>query len=279
METFESLGDKCKAAEDNETLRSAKPDEVIMVRLDGHSFSKFTKGLKRPYDERLSKLMIDTVKFIVQKTGAVVGFTQSDEISLVFKTDDADPNSHYFAGRFQKIATTCSAYATSYFNKHLAEVLPEKTDQYPCFDGRVWSVPSLREAYENLLWRERDATKNSISMAAQSYFNHTELHGIDGLNKKQMLLDKGVNWNDYPAFFKRGTYVRRMTTLKNLTEKELEQIPVENRPTGPISRTEVVTLDLPPLHLLNDYASDLFQKTMNTCLPLRNGDCHIAYSD
>lgn len=100
---FETLGDVCKAAEDVETMRRAKPSEVIIVRLDGHGFSKFTKGLGRPYDVRLSNFMIDAVKHVVNETQAVVGYTQSDEITLVFKADSDTNEQYYFGGRFQKL--------------------------------------------------------------------------------------------------------------------------------------------------------------------------------
>src|SRR5690348_11884621 len=102
---FDTLGDKCKAGEDLEARRKASANSVVMVRLDGHGSSKFTKSMARPYDERMSQFMVDAVKFIVEQTHATVGFTQSDEITLVFKADHPDTESTYFGGRFQKIAT------------------------------------------------------------------------------------------------------------------------------------------------------------------------------
>lgn len=274
---IDALGDRCKAAEDAETMRKALPSEIIMVRLDGHGFSKFTKGLARPYDERMSALMIDAVGYVVTETGAVLGYTQSDEITLVFVVNNTDTVSekHYFAGRFQKIATTCASSVTAFFNKHLAARLPEKAHCYPAFDGRAWAVPTIKEAYENLLWRERDAIKNSITMAATEMFSHTLLHGVRSAEKKQMMLEKGINWTtDYPAFFTRGTFVKRVSMLRELSATQLACIPAERRPTGPVMRSTVMALNMPNVSALADYAMVLFQKEIGSTVVLRDGSTH-----
>ena len=127
-----------------------------MIRLDGKSFSTFTKGLKRPYDERLSNLMVETTKFLVKETNACCGYTQSDEITLVLYTEEKN-SKLYFGGRLFKITSTLSAKPSVFFNRELPKYLPEKTDAIPTFNCRVWQVPSLIEAANVLLWREQDA--------------------------------------------------------------------------------------------------------------------------
>lgn len=75
----------------------------ILVRLDGKAFHTFTKGLQRPFDKRLSDLMVDTTKFLVEQSNATVGYTQSDEISLAIYTED--PNSEvYFGEEYRSFA-------------------------------------------------------------------------------------------------------------------------------------------------------------------------------
>lgn len=247
----DQLGNRMKIYEGLETKRTLMPGLPILVRLDGKSFSKFTKGLKRPYDKRLSDLMIETTKFLVKYSNANCGYTQSDEISLVYHSNDPKTQP-YFGGRIMKIVGELAAKASVFFNRKLPDYLPEKEDQTPTFDCRVWNVPSLAEATNVFLWREYDATKNSISMAAQEYYSHRQLDGVNGSEKQELLWQKGVNWNDYPTFFKRGTYVQRQQKKTKFTTEEIEKLPAKHEaltnPDLEIERKVVETLTLPPLN-------------------------------
>ena len=138
-----------------------------------------------------------------------------------------------------------------FFNEKLPEYLPEKVGKRPRFDARVWNVPNLEEAVNSFLWREFDATKNSISMAASSVYSHNLLEGKNGSEKQEMLFQKGINWNDYPNFFKRGTYVQRKVRIGKLTFEELEKLPPKHNARKNsefvVKRKYVVELELPPL--------------------------------
>ena len=249
----DQLGDRMKLYESFEAKRTLMPGLPIVARLDGKSFSKFTKGLSRPYDKRMSDLMIKTTKFLVEYANANCGYTQSDEISLVWFSEDPKTQP-YFGGRIMKMVGELAAKASVFFNRELPNYLPEKADQTPTFDCRVWNVPSLEEATNTFLWREWDATKNSISMAAQHYYSHQELNGINGKEKQELLFQKGVNWNDYPTFFKRGTYVQRQRKMIKFSATELEKLPTKHaartNPDLEIERNVVETLSLPPLESL-----------------------------
>lgn len=246
----DKLGDRMKAYEAREAQRRLMPLLPIVARLDGRGFSRWTQGLARPYDERLSRVMIETTRQLVAELGARTGYTQSDEISLVFY--NPDPKSPpIFEGRVQKLVSVLAALATAHFAQLVREHLPERADRLAHFDCRVWNVPTIEEAANALLWREFDATKNSISMAARAYYAHAELHGKKGSVLQEMLWQKGVNWNDYPAFFKRGTYVQRRTTQHRFTAEELDALPERHAarcdPDLVVERSEVVELSLPPL--------------------------------
>ena len=173
-----SLGDRMKSYEFPSTSRKAFKGQPMVVRLDGKSFHNFTKGLKRPYDERLSKLMVATTMALVDRFQAKVGYTQSDEISLVWNIECDSSAEFPFDGRFQKMESLLASYATAFFNKKLAEFLPEKEDELPTFDARAFVVPNLMEAYHALLWRQQDATKNAISMAAQIAYLYVHVNYI-----------------------------------------------------------------------------------------------------
>lgn len=254
---FEDMGDRHKAFEAREANVRLMPGLPVIARLDGRAFHTFTRGMARPYDERMSRAMIATTKYLVENTHAAIGYTQSDEITLAFPNGDSSKEM-LFDGRVQKLCSILAAMATAKFNQVIAETMPEKAHMLPLFDARVFAYPTLALAAENLLWRETDATRNSLTMAAHAHYSHKELHKAGYAKKHEMLFAKGVNWNDYPAFFKRGTYVRRETVLKHLTEEEMARIPEKHRPQGPVMRSEVQELDLPPLARVSNPIEALF---------------------
>ncbi len=250
MKTNDSFGDRMKLYESQTTGIRLIPKLHVIARLDGKGFSKFTKGLKRPYDERLSKLMIETTKYLVKETNSNCGYTQSDEITLMWYTDRID-SQIYFDGRLFKMLSDLSAMASVFFNRKLSEYLPEKVDKMPRFDARVYVVPTLEEAVNSFLWREQDATKNSISMAAQHYYSHKELMNKNGSEKQEMLFQKGVNWDSYPTFFKRGSYVQRKRVLTPFSVEEIERLPEKHNakkdPNMLIERWVIDVVELPKL--------------------------------
>ena len=250
MKTNDQFGDRMKMYENQTCGTKLIPRIPVIARLDGKGFSKFTKGLKRPYDERLSNLMVETTKYLVKETNANCGYTQSDEITLLWYVDDWK-SKIYFDGRLFKMISDLASMCSVFFNRELSKYLPEKGDRMPRFDCRVYNVPTLDEAVNSFLWREQDATKNSISMAAQSVFSHSQLMNKNGSDKQEMLFQKGINWNDYPSFFKRGTYVQRKRVLTPFTVEEIEKLPAKHNarkdPNFVVERWVVDRVDLPPL--------------------------------
>lgn len=239
------MGDRHKAFEVLWTSTKLMPGLPVIARLDGRAFHTFTRGLARPYDERLSRAMIETTKFLVDETHASVGYTQSDEITLAFPNIGIDKQM-LFNGKVQKLTSILASMATAQFNRQVQKLIPEKAHLLPLFDARVFQYPNLELAAECFFWREADATRNSLTMAAHAYYSPKELHKAGFSKKHDMLHAKGVNWTDYPAFFKRGTYVRRESELRTLSPEELSRIPEKHRPTGPIMRTSLRELDMPP---------------------------------
>lgn len=257
----DALGDRMKLYENLESDRRLMPLLPALARIDGRCFSSFTRGLERPYDSRLSNLMQDTAEFLVRETGACVGYTQSDEISLAWYSSD-HRSQIFFDGRIQKMTSQLAALATLYFNDHLPDFLPGYAERLPTFDARVWNTPTLDEAANVFLWREQDAVKNSISMAARHYYSHKELMDKHAGDMQEMLHQKGVNWNDYPAFFKRGTYIQRKHVLRKFSVDELEKLPplheARKNPDLQIMRAEYQKLELPPLGRIINRTGVLF---------------------
>jgi tRNA(His) guanylyltransferase len=257
---MDALGDRMKLYESAEDRRFM-PLLPVLARLDGKGFHSFCRGLRRPYDERLSMLMLRTTEHLVRETGALIGYTQSDEISLLFYS--ADPKSQiFFDGRAQKMISVLAAMTSTFFTRHLAQAIPEKAEVPALFDCRVWAVPNKDEAANAFLWREQDATKNSVSMAASDMFSHKTLMGVNSSQKLDMLISKGVNWNEYPAHFKRGIFVQRRKVVRPFTAAEIENLPPKHeartQPHLMVERSEVAITDMPRFGSVTNRVDVLF---------------------
>jgi tRNA(His) guanylyltransferase len=206
------LGTRMKEQYEFRTRQLLPRRTYTIVRLDGKAFHSYTRGLQRPYDQQLSDDMAEVALFLCQQvSGTKLAYTQSDEISLLL-TDFASPQTEaYFDGSIQKITSVSASLATAKFN----ELRPGKL---AFFDSRAFSIPDRTEVINYFIWRQRDATRNSVSMAAQAHFSHRSLQG-KSTNQMQELLfaEHGINWNDYPESFKRGTVVSQITEVSDLT--------------------------------------------------------------
>jgi tRNA(His) guanylyltransferase len=261
-EDNDTLGDRMKAFEAVEARRVLDRRLPAIARLDGRHFHAFTEGLRRPYDPRLLEIMHVVTKRLLLETGAVLGYTQSDEISLVWLPVE-DPSAAYFGSRVAKMTSSLAAFASVHFYSLMLFMLPEKAGQFPTFDCRVWTVPTIEEAANAILWRERDARKNSLSMVAQSEFSVGELHGASGRQMLDMLRSKGLSYETgFPAEFRRGTFLRREVYTRAYAALEVSALPPKHRahrdPDLKVTRYRVVPIDLPPLDSVTNRAEALF---------------------
>lgn len=258
----DGLGDRCKAFEMAEAGRRAVRGQPLMARLDGRAFHTFTRDLRRPYEHGMSIAMIETARWLVQEMQALVGYTQSDEITLAWFEAEGSVNEYAFDGRLQKIASVAAGMASARFGQLVLEHLPAKAKETPHFDCRVWQVPTLDDAAEVFVWREDDAGKNSISMAAGAYYTDAELDGQSSGAKLELLRRKGVDWDAYPAFFRRGTYLQRRPYERVMTDEDRARIPEPYRPAPgtTVRRAQVVELELPPLRTIGNLNAVLFER-------------------
>ena len=247
---FETLGDWCKYLEKNFSPEQMIPTLPVIIRLDGNNFHNYARGLKKPFDEGLTDLMVATTRQLVKETNAVIGYTQSDEITLILYSPDREIPV-YHDGKKQKILSKLTGVCVNFFNDKRPEYLP-KHNKLANFDCRIYQVPTLMDAVAQLLWRENDATKNSISMLAQAYFSHNSLQNLNGHQMIARLLeDEGVDWNTLADKYRKGTYIKRVRVKKKLDESELEELPpnhnARNNPDMEIERNIICILELPPL--------------------------------
>jgi tRNA(His) 5'-end guanylyltransferase len=236
----------------------------VMARLDGKAFHSFTAGLPRPYDERLSRLMVETMTFLVRETDALLGYTQSDEITLIWHS--TEPGCQIFMdGKTSKMTSVLASMATAIFNRELPDRIPEKAAELAFFDCRVWTVPSRSEATNAILWRVQDAVRNSIQMAGQAQFTQEELHGKSSDEIQEMLHTKGINWNDYPRWSKEGSFVQRrnVSLPLGLTAEEIEKLPPKHHartdPDLMVERSSLLLLDMPPFGRVTNKVDVIFE--------------------
>lgn len=224
----------------------------VIIRVDGKAFHTFTKGLARPYDKGLSETMIRTTEALVKETNALIGYTQSDEISLLLYSDSFE-SALYLDGRPTKINSILATVCTDHFREEMKTLIPSKLDKKPRFDCRCFNVPNQAEAINAFLWREQDAVRNSIQMAGQANFSHKQLQNKSCNEIQEMLFqEKGINWNDYWPHFKRGTYVQRRRVTKPFTPEEKALLNPRHKANLTdnlmVERVEMRHVDMPPLN-------------------------------
>lgn len=230
-----TLGDRMKNNYENISRYYLTRRMPVIIRIDGKAFHTFTRGFKKPFDDILVSTMQDTMKYLCENIqGCVLGYTQSDEISLVL-TDYAELTTDaWFGNNLQKMCSVSASMATLAFNKFFSgrvqefmydccdefgdDVLPEKQNDYELahnvyfkkfnaamFDSRVFTIPK-EEVCNYFIWRQQDSTRNSIQSVGQANFSQKELHGKSCNNIQDMLMiQKSINWNDYATTLKRGS--------------------------------------------------------------------------
>jgi tRNA(His) guanylyltransferase len=242
----DDLGDRMKGYERHETGRRFLPMLPVYARIDGRGFSKFTKGMNRPFDQGMTEAMIETTMYLVRETHALIGYVQSDEISLVWKAPDYT-GSIFFDGKITKMTSVLAAMATAGFGRAIRGWEPYE-DRYPAFDARVLQLPLDYEAANMFLWRAIDCRKNAVSMATRAHYSAKQMHGQSSRAMLEMLSNKGVDFSAYPVAFREGTFVRRVLhELPHPFDNEKETViraKVEVIPMPPFqrvaNRTEVI---------------------------------------
>ena len=209
----------------------------VAIRIDGKAFHTFTRGFQKPFDEILVKSMQDTMKYLCENIqGCVLGYTQSDEITLILVDYKHLNSDAWFDYEIQKMCSIAASMATMAFNKAFAsnvakqskrlykEYLEEKDASYidtlekamnkgAMFDARCFNIPK-EEVCNLIYWRQLDATRNSIQMVGQANFSHRELQCKSCNEIQNMLLsEKEINWNNYPIPCKRGTACFKVPNL------------------------------------------------------------------
>lgn len=226
MAIKDQLGDRIKSKFED-VFRISIPQRTYgIIRIDGKSFHTFTRGLERPYCKELSFAM-DTAAAALAKQmmGCKLAYGQSDEYSFLFTDLEKDESEMWFAGNIQKIASVSASIFTAVFNYQWSHIAPCRPINLAMFDARVFVISNPKDVESYFLWRQLDATRNSLNMLASCYFSHKELMGKDSAAKHEMLYTKDVNWNNQSIPFKRGRVVCRQPNHRTVsyTHKKTKQ--------------------------------------------------------
>lgn len=206
-----AIGDRMKRHET--VYRQLLPRRTYSVlRVDGRSFHSYLRGCERPFDQAFMADMDAVAEALCSEIpGAVLAYTQSDEISVLYTDFGSTGTEPWFGGVQAKQLTIASSLATAVLNER-------RPGKRALFDARVFTLSDPVEVANYFIWRQRDAVRNSISMAAQARFSHRQLHQVNSGQMQELLWkEHGINWNDYPTGCKRGR-----TTLRQVGERTVE---------------------------------------------------------
>ena len=231
MAIHDDLGTRMKTFYEDISKTKLMRKVPVAIRIDGKAFHTFTRKFNKPFDDVLIKAMQNTVEYLCKNIqGCVLGYTQSDEITLILKDYERLESSAWFDYEVQKLCSISASMATMAFNKFFKDAVDEfKFEFYEnewnhfkkenklidayndaiekgaMFDARCFNIP-INEVTNLIYWRQLDATRNSIQMVAHANFSHKELQGFNSNQlQNKLLTEKDINWNNFPTYMKRGT--------------------------------------------------------------------------
>jgi len=172
----------------------------VIIRLDGKNFHNFTKKMNRPFDGNLIHDMAKTSKLLFEEIQTTVfAYCQSDEISLLLHNYRKLESQALFNNEIQKLVSISAGVASSFMSRIY--------DKTVILDSRAFVIPET-EVANYFIWRQLDATRNSISMLAQSLYSHNELNKKNSKEMQDMIIARGKNWNNLQSYEKRGFCIK-----------------------------------------------------------------------
>lgn len=207
---FDDISTRMKGYEKVSITKLLRRTPVI-IRLDGKAFHTWTRQLNtvdksldvEPYSAVMHRSMKATTEYLMKNIqNAVFAYSQSDEISILLNDWKKLNTDQWFDGSIQKMSSISASIATNGFN--FSDDIINHNLQPAMFDARVFNVP-IPEVVNYFVWRQQDATRNSINMLGQFFFSHKQLQGKNVSQVQDMLMaEYNINWNDIDTWKKRG---------------------------------------------------------------------------
>lgn len=192
-----------------QSLDRIMPNDIYMVaRLDGHGFTRLTKidwDLKRPFDERFHDVMLHSLNHLVEDCNfnIVYGYTQSDEISILFS-----PSDKTFNRKDRKLLSITAAEASVAFSM--------KAGRPGVFDCRIIPLPDADTVIDYFRWRQEDALRNALGSycywmlrdeGCEAAEAAARIKGVSTKVKKEILLARGINFDGLPTWQRYGSAI------------------------------------------------------------------------
>lgn len=206
----DGLGDRMKGYE--EAARTSLPRRLpVVIRVDGKAFHTFTRGLQRPFDPGFVDAMDEVALALCGEVeGAAFAYVQSDEVSVLVHNYRRLKTQPWFDNQVQKVVSVAASVAAAVMTSQWPRVFGAGGARLAFFDARAFVLPEA-EVANYFLWRQRDATRNSVQMLARSLYSHAACEDKDNAALQEMCFQKGQNWNDLPVHLRRGRCVSRVS--------------------------------------------------------------------
>lgn len=243
MRVYEMAQDRC-----------VLPNMYMVARIDGRGFTKLTKDVhkfKAPFDEIFRDYMVDTVKHLMNcGFNIIYGFTQSDEISLLF-----DYNETAFSRKTRKYNSILAGEASAKFSLLLGSI--------GAFDCRISELPNKNLVVDYFRWRNEDAHRNALNAHCywrlrEDKFSQTDatekIKGLSTANKNELLFSYGLNFNEFPNWQKRGIGIYWKDYQKEGFNPKTQETVLVNR------RGLFVDYDIPMKDDYNAFILDIIEK-------------------
>jgi tRNA(His) guanylyltransferase len=183
----------------------------LIVRLDGKSFSTWTKPLET-FDMRMSNWMQEAVKYAMAEIqGCVFAFSVSDEISLFLRDWDKLTTCAWFDNNLQKIASVSASLVTAKFNETVKDSgYRLNNGKLATFDSRAFTLPK-DEVVNYFIWRQHEGIRNSVQMLGQELFGHAAIKGMNNNEvKRKIEIEKPEqSWDKLDPIFRHGFAIRK----------------------------------------------------------------------
>lgn len=243
----DELGNRLKRNYENVSKTYLTRRMPVIIRLDGKAFHTFTRGFNKPFDSVLADTMQKTTEYLCKNVeGCVLGYTQSDEISLLL-VDYKNLNTEaWFNYAVQKCVSVVASMATMAFNKYFDELVGEfceknsvthfdsggfethfntieneilfgrynvSLDKGALFDARIFNIPK-EEVVNYFVWRQNDCIRNAINSIGQKYFSNNVLSHKSTADIKNMLADSDISVDSYDEKYMNGLICMKKDSWK-----------------------------------------------------------------
>lgn len=197
------LGDRMKNNYESISKYRLTRRMPVIIRIDGKAFHTYTKGLEKPFDAKMVEAMQITTKYLCENIqNCVLGYTQSDEISLLLIDYKKLDTSAWFDNELQKIVSVAASMATMKFNQMMDD------RPWATFDARAFNIPR-EEVCNYFIWRQRDGIRNALNGYARSIFSARQLLNKNVSEVEDMCYQVGYEYNKLDKNLRLGSIYRK----------------------------------------------------------------------